>query len=104
MLEYAGTTDVAQMPEHRNLAQPPTPGLRDWRNQMDREDTLAFEDVAGDVLRSSDYELLEPNLRRPTRQGRFELARFAALSRSWNAAAAAYQWSPLWRRSHPVLD
>ena len=104
MLEYAGTSDVAQMPEHRNLAQPPTPGLRDWRNQMEREDALTFEDVAADVLRSSDYELLEPNLRYPTRQGRFERARFEALSRSWNATAAAYQWSPLWRRSHPVLD
>ena len=48
------------MPEHRNLAQPPTPGLRDWRSQMSREDALAFEQVAGDVLRSADYELLEP--------------------------------------------
>src|SRR5215468_1311913 len=103
MLEYAGTSEVAEMPEHRNLAQPPTPGLRDWRNQMSRDDALAFEGVAGDVLQSSGYELLEPNVRYPNRQGRFELARFAALSWSWNATAAAYQWSPLWRRSHPVL-
>jgi len=104
MLEYAGTSEVAQMPEHRNLAQPPTPGLRDWRSQMGREDELAFEEVAGDVLRSSGYELLEPNFRYPNRRGRLELVRFAALSRSWNATAAAYQSSPLWRRSHPVLD
>jgi hypothetical protein len=103
MLAYAGTSDVAQMPEHRNLAQPPTPGLRDWRNQMSREDARAFEGVAGDVLRSSGYELLEPNVRYPNGRGRLELARFAVLSRSWNATAATYQWSPLWRRSHPVL-
>jgi hypothetical protein len=103
MLDYAGTSEVAQMPEHRNIAQPPTPGLRDWRTQMDRPDALAFEDVASDVLRSAGYELLEPNSRYPTRRGLLERARFAALSRSWNATAQAYQRSPLWRRSHPVL-
>jgi hypothetical protein len=103
MLDYPGTSDVASMPEHKNLAQPPTPGLRDWRSQMSREDALAFEEVAGDVLRSGRYELLEPGASYPTARGKRELARFAALSRSWNLSAAAYQRSPLWRRSHPVL-
>jgi hypothetical protein len=103
MLDYAGTSDVAAMPEHKNLAQPPTPGLRDWRTQMSREDALAFEQVAGDVLRGSGYELLAPGASYPSTAGRRELARFAALSKSWNATAAAYQRSPLWRRSHPVL-
>jgi hypothetical protein len=104
MLEYAGTSDVAEMPEHRNLAQPPTPGLRDWRSEMRREDALAFEQVAGDVLRSSSYELVEPAAAYPAPRGRLELARFQALSRSWNATAAAYQRSPLWPRSHPPLS
>ncbi len=103
MLDYPGTSELASMPEHKNLAQPPTPGLRDWRSQMSREDALAFEEVAGDVLRSGRYELLEPGASYPTARGKRELARFAALSRSWNLAAAAYQRSPLWRRSHPVL-
>ena len=103
MLDYAGTSDVASMPEHKNLAQPPTPGLRDWRSQMSREDALAFEQVAGDVLRGAGYELLEPGADYPTPTGKRELARFAGLSRSWNLTAAAYQRSPLWRRSHPVL-
>jgi LPS sulfotransferase NodH len=103
MLDHTQVSDAANMPEHRNLAQPPTPGLRDWRSQMSREDALAFEQVAGDVLRSAGYELLEPNGRYPTMYGRRELARFAVLSRSWNATAAAYQRSPLWRRSHPPL-
>jgi hypothetical protein len=103
MLDHTGVSEVAQMPEHRNIAQPPTPGLRDWRSQMKREDALAFEQVAGDVLRSADYELLEPGASYPTPRGRLELARFAALSRSWNTTAAAYQRSPLWRRSHPPL-
>ncbi len=103
MLDHTRPSDTAHMPEHRNLAQPPTPGLRDWRSQMSREDALAFEQVAGDVLRSSGYELLEPEGGYPTASGRRELARFGALSKSWSATAAAYQRSPLWRRSHPPL-
>ncbi len=103
MLDYPGTSELASMPENKNLAQPPTPGLRDWHSQMSREDALAFEEVAGDVLRSGRYELLEPGASYPTARGKRELARFAALSRSWNLSAAAYQRSPLWRRSHPVL-
>ena len=101
LLDHTRISDTANMPEHRNLAQPPTPGLRDWRNQMSREDALAFEQVAGDVLHAAGYELLEPDASYPTPRGLVELARFTALSKSWNATAAAYQRSPLWRRSHP---
>jgi hypothetical protein len=103
MLDHTGVSKVAEMPEHKNIALPPTAGLRDWRSQMAPEDALAFEAVAGDVLRSGGYELLEPGASYPTARGRRELARFAALSRSWNLTAAAYQRSPLWQRSHPVL-
>jgi hypothetical protein len=103
MLDHTGVSKVAEMPEHKNIALPPTAGLRDWRSQMAAEDARAFEAVAGDVLRSGGYELLEPGARYPTARGRRELARFAALSRSWNLTAAAYQRSPLWQRSHPVL-
>ncbi len=103
MLDYAGASDVASLPGQASLAQSPTPGLRDWRTQMSREDALAFEQVAGDVLRSGSYELLEPDASYPTARGKRELARFAALSRSRNLSAAAYQRSPLWKRSHPVL-
>jgi hypothetical protein len=104
MLEHADVPEVSSMPEHRNIAQPPTPGLRDWRNQMSRDDALAFEQVAGDVLRGAGYELLDPGADYPTQRGRVEIARFRGLSRGWNLTAAAYQRSPLWRRSHPVLD
>ncbi|HJQ75343.1 MAG TPA: sulfotransferase [Gaiellaceae bacterium] len=103
MLDHSDVGEIAQMPEHRNIAKPPTAGLRDWRSQMSRDDALAFEQVAGDILQSAGYELLEPGAGYPTPRGRLELARFAALSRSWNATAAAYQRSPLWRRSHRVL-
>jgi Sulfotransferase family len=104
MLEHADAPELSSMPEHRNLAKPPTAGLRDWRSQMKSEDARAFEEIAGDVLRSSGYELREPGARYPTARGRIELARFAALSRSWNTTAATYQRSPLWRRSHPSLS
>lgn len=103
MLDYPGTIDIAKLPEHRRLTQPPTPGVRDWREQMRRQDALAFERVAGDVLRESGYELLEPSGRYPSARGGFELARFRALSESWKAATIAYQRSPLWRRTHPPL-
>ena len=104
MLDHTGVSEVAQMREHRNIAKPPTAGLRDWRTEMSREDALAFEAVAGDILRGAGYELLEPGVAYPTRQGRLELARFATVSRSWNLTAAAYQRSPLWARSHPPLS
>jgi hypothetical protein len=103
MLDHTGVSEVAKMPEHRNIAQPPTPGLRDWRSQLSRDDALAFEQVAGDVLRSTGYELLDPGAAYPTPRGRLELARFAALSKSWNLTATTYQRSPLWHRSHPPL-
>lgn len=103
MLDHTRVSDAANMPEHRNLAQPPTPGLRDWRSQMSREHALSFEQVAGDVLRSAGYELLAPDTGYPTAAGRLELARFAALSRSWNLTAATYQRSPLWKRTHPPM-
>jgi hypothetical protein len=104
MLDHTGVNELAEMPEHRNIAKPPTAGLRDWRNEMSREDALAFEAVAGDVLRSAGYELLEPGGSYPTARGRLERARFATLSKSWNTSAAAYQRSPLWRRSHPSVS
>src|SRR2546429_7514614 len=101
MLDHTRVSDAAQMPEHKNLAQPPTPGLRDWRSQMSREDALAFEEVAGDVLRGAGYELLEPGGAYPTRQGRLARARFAPPSPRWDPAAAAYHPPPRSARSPP---
>lgn len=42
--------------EHRWLARPPTPGLRDWRNDMKPEELARFERAAGDVLARAGYE------------------------------------------------
>lgn len=103
MLAYPESVDVSKLPEHQRLAQPPTPGVRDWRKEMAPADALAFEQVAGDVLKSSGYELLEAEGRYPTPRGRLALARFRALSASWNATSTAFQRSPLWRRTHPSV-
>jgi hypothetical protein len=104
MLAYPGTVDVSKLPEHQRLAQPPTPNVRNWREEMRREDALVFEQVAGDVLRDSGYGLIEPAARYPAPRGRLEIASFGALSRSWNATVAAFQGSPLWRRTHAPVD
>ena len=89
----------------RHLEQRPAgavPQLKELQ-RVQCEDALAFERVAGDVLRSGRYELLESGPTYPTARGKRELRRYAALSKSWNLSAAAYQRSPLWKRSHPVL-
>lgn len=101
MLEYADAVDVSQKPHHQRLLQPPTRGVRDWRSQMSREDALAFEAVAGDLLDELGYALIEPTVSRRTRA--LPLAWYRARMRAWNAAAYATQRSPLWRRRHPRL-
>jgi hypothetical protein len=103
MLDHTRPSDTAHMPEHRNLAQPPTPGLRDWRSQMSREDVLAFEAIAGDLLADLGYELLDANFARPGPRSALALAWYRARMAAWNAAAHAMHRSPLWRRRHPQL-
>jgi hypothetical protein len=41
---------------HRNLAKPPTKGMRDWREQMPPTHVAAFESLAGDLLDELGYE------------------------------------------------
>jgi hypothetical protein len=41
---------------------PPTPGLRDWRSQMQREHVRRFEAVAGDLLEELGYQRFFPEL------------------------------------------
>jgi hypothetical protein len=40
----------------QNLTWPPTPGLRDWRRDMDPADLETFEAIAGDLLEHLGYE------------------------------------------------
>jgi hypothetical protein len=102
MLDYAGAVDVSAKPHQQRLLQPPTVGVRDWRAQMSREDALAFERVAGELLAELGYETLErPRL--PAARDRLELARYRVRLRVWNAAASAIQRSPLWVWRHAPL-
>ena len=60
MLDYAGAVDVSEKPHQQRLLQPPTPRARDWRTQMDADDVLAFESIAGELLAELGYELDRP--------------------------------------------
>ena len=61
MLEYHRGDPSAAVPErnwghHRNLAKPPTRGLREWRESMTRQDQELFEAIAGEELTALGYE------------------------------------------------
>jgi hypothetical protein len=100
MLGYASEIDVSAKPHHQSLKLPPTPGLRDWRTAMSREDIATFEEVAADLLVALGYEA---SRRTATLRGRMRLARYAVPTAAWRAASAVMQRSPLWRRRHPRL-
>ncbi len=61
MLDYHRKKVAAAVPErnwghHKNLAKPPTKGLRDWREKMSDADQMLFESVAGAELSELGYE------------------------------------------------
>jgi hypothetical protein len=103
MLDYTGMVDVSTKPHHQRLLQPPTRGVRDWRTQMSRDDALAFEAVAGDLLADLGYELLDDASRRLRRTAAVPRAWYRVRMGAWNAAAYVAQRSPLWRRRHAQL-
>ncbi len=103
MLDYAGAVDVSAKPHQQRLLQPLTPGVRNWRTEMTTEDVRGFEAIAGDLLAELGYGLVEPLAKSATRRAKLALARYRATLSAWNAAVAATQRSPLWRRRHPRL-
>jgi hypothetical protein len=100
MLSYADSVDVSAKPHQQRLLRPPTTGVRSWREDMPPDDVVAFETVAGDVLRELGYDVTSTRstLRAVATRVSYE-SRLAA----WNATASAGQRSPLWRRRHPRL-
>ncbi len=100
MLGYAGEVDVSRKPHQQSLTRPPTPHLRDWREDMAAEDEGAFEAAAGDLLAELGYETRRPGV---GARGRLRRARYRALTDAWKAAAYAFQRSPLWASRHPPL-
>ncbi len=102
MLDYVGAVDVSEKPHQQRLLQPLTPGVRDWRTQMEADDVRAFESIAGELLEDLGYELA----RLPAgsdRRAALARARYRVISGAWNAAVSTAQRSPLWRRRHPPV-
>ena len=63
MLRYHEASRVAsERPHYRNVARPPTPGLRDWRREMTPADVAAFEAVAGRLLEELGYRRGAPRV------------------------------------------
>jgi hypothetical protein len=102
MLGYVGAVDLSGKPHQQRLAQPPTPGVRDWRIEMDAPERRGFEEVAGDLLAELGYETrsaaMHGGLGAVARRGAY-----GALTAAWRASGYVTQRSPLWRRRHPLL-
>ena len=102
MLEYSRYVDVSDKPHQQRLRRPPTTGVRSWQEEMAHADVVSFEDVAGDLLRELGYAVSSGS--RETFRARARRTSYGVRLSVWNAAAAAAQRSPLWRRRHPRLS
>jgi hypothetical protein len=100
MLDYTGAVDVSGKPHQQRLLRPPTAGVRNWSDDMARDDIAGFETVAGDLLAELGYEVTSET---GSAQAVVARAWYDARLAAWNAAASAVQRSPLWRRRHPKL-
>jgi Sulfotransferase family len=79
--------DTTRFPEsHQRLRLPPTPGLRDWRNDMDLADVARFEAIAGSQLEAFGYEVVTGRAGGLDRLRAERLVAAAFASRSWTAA------------------
>jgi hypothetical protein len=98
MLEYHQRLDATTLQDHPRLAQPPTTGLRDWREQMAPDAVELFEAIAGSLLAELGYSRAfpAPSLRARTRAA-VERAAFRVRLRSWRTAVALARRSPAWR-------
>jgi Sulfotransferase family len=101
MLDYVGKTESAAKPHQRSLERPPTPGLRDWRNELEPADVAAFEAVASDLLADLGYGPATDG--GPTLSARARRASYRLRVAAWLTASAALRRSPAWRRRHPPL-
>jgi hypothetical protein len=104
MLDYVGRTEVARKLHQQRLAQPPTVGVRDWRDDMSDEDVRGFEEVAGRLLAELGYERRYPGVEPGRASTRAAVGWYRARLAAWNATASAVQRSPVWRRRHPRLS
>jgi hypothetical protein len=98
MLEYHREIGPATLQDHPRLSEPPRPGTRDWREELEPEDTERFEAIAGPLLEELDYPRAHPQLPLTARaRGRVERAAFHARVASWKTGLALVRRSPVWR-------
>jgi hypothetical protein len=83
---YEGRTTMAEDGSANEVWLPPTPGLRNWRSDMDDHDVEAFEAAAGDLLERLGYERAHRSIG-PAARRRVDLAKAAftteARQRCW---------------------
>jgi hypothetical protein len=80
---------ATRFPEaHQRLRLPPTPGLRNWRTEMDDADVARFEAIAGPQLEAFGYELVSGRVGAVERLRADRRVAAAFASRSWTLAVA----------------
>jgi hypothetical protein len=100
MLEYYRDLRPSgrRLTNHARLAEPPTPGLRDWRNLMKPADLERFEAIAGELLSGLGYARAFAN---PSKWARVSAAASGAVSYGRSllvSLAMPVLWrSPVWR-------
>jgi len=98
MLEYHRDVGPRARTNHKRLAEPPSPGLTDWRTQMRAVEIERFEAIAGDLLTALGYERAFPN---PSAWSRTSAVLGCAASRGrlcfMRLAMPIVHRSPVWR-------
>jgi Sulfotransferase family len=98
VMQYHRAVEPERLVDHPRLAEPPTPGVRRWREDMPEAELERFEAVAGDILSDLGYERGVPPPALPAR-ARARLCRLAIDARiaSWHAALRVVRRSAVWR-------
>jgi Sulfotransferase family len=98
MLEYHRGVDAGVLQDHPRLAEPPSAGASNWREQLPPRDAERFEAIAGSLLEEHGYARAFPAPSRAARaRARLERAAFHARLKSWSVGVALARKSPAWR-------
>jgi Sulfotransferase family len=98
VMQYHRAADPERLVDHPRLAEPPTPGVRRWREEMPEAELERFEAVAGDLLSELAYQRGVPRPAMPA-QARARICRLAIDARivSWHTALRVVRRSAVWR-------
>jgi hypothetical protein len=98
VMQYHRAVEPERLVDHPRLAEPPTPGVRRWQEEMPEPQLARFEAVAGDMLSELGYQR---GVRPPAMPARAwaRLCRMAIDARiaSWHAALRVVRRSAVWR-------